>query len=267
MALRRKLTKAEFDALTANKELYKETDGAYLLDIDGDDSEARIAALKTSLDKAYGERDETKKQLRAIAEQFKDIDPAKARDALTKIRELDEQTLLDKGEFDTLKKQLLDQHENEKKQLLEKHVGEVKTRDDRIGKLTSALERRLVDAEATTAIAEAKGAPILLLPHVRSQIKVVEEDGEFIAKVVDGQGNPRIGDAAGKPMSIPQLVDEMKKSDQYARAFDASGAGGSGAPSTHGSSGGARVISANDQAALNNNLADIASGKAVVAPA
>jgi hypothetical protein len=266
MALKRKLTKAEFDALTANKDLYKEANGEYLLDIDGDDSEGRIAALKKSLDSAYGERDKAKKDLQAIADQYKDLDPEKARAALKKIAELDHQTLLDKGEYETLKKQLVEQHENEKKQLVEKHGTEIKTRDERIGGLTSALERQLIDAEATLAITEAKGAPVLLLPHLRSQIKVVEENGEFVAKVVDGTGNPRIGDSAGKPMTITQLVEEMKASDQFARAFDASSAGGSGASKSNSSPGSARVISATDQAGLNNNLADIASGKAVVAP-
>ena len=43
----------------------------------------------------------------------------------------------------------------------------------------------LVENEATAAVAEAKGIPDLLLPFIRDQVKVVEEDGEFKVFVVD----------------------------------------------------------------------------------
>ena len=49
-----------------------------------------------------------------------------------------------------------------------------------------------------------------------------------IAAIVDGKGNA---------MSIEQLVEKMKSSEVYARAFDGSGAKGSGATNGGGGSG------------------------------
>ena len=45
--------------------------------------------------------------------------------------------------------------------------------------------------------------------------------GQFVVEVIDGDGNQRI-DAQGNPMTIPQLVDEMRASETFSRAFEAS---------------------------------------------
>jgi hypothetical protein len=89
------------------------------------------------------------------------------------------------------------------------------------------LESHLIDAEAVKEIAEAKGSSQLLLPHIRSQVKVIEEGGKYVVRIVDAEGDPR-GDSKGGFMTIKDLVAEMKTSDSYSRAFDATGTGGSG---------------------------------------
>lgn len=97
----------------------------------------------------------------------------------------------------------------------------------RVSGMRKALEAHLVDAEATKEISDAKGASALLLPHVRSQVKVIEENGKYVVRIVDGDGDPR-GDGKGGFMTIKDLVAEMKTSEQFGRAFDATGAAGSG---------------------------------------
>jgi len=208
----------------------------------------------TGLRNALAAEKEERRKAKEALDKFKDVDPEKYQQLLKTTEDAERKRLESKGAWEALEKQLI-----------EKHQKDMESRDTRIGTLTEALNKRLVDAEATAAIAAAKGVPQLLLPHVRASIKVSEEDGEFLAKVVDTKGNPRIGDAKGTPMTITQLIEEMKQSEVFGRAFEASGAGGSGASNQNGgSANGLRTVKASDQDALNASIADIASGKVVV---
>jgi hypothetical protein len=114
-------------------------------------------------------------------------------------------------------------------QMRERHAAELGQRDTRISTLTAALERRLVEADAAAAIAEARGSVKGLLPHARPHLKVVEIDGEFVAQVVDAKGNPRIADGKGTPLAIKDLVEEMRGDPELARLFEGTGSSGSGA--------------------------------------
>jgi hypothetical protein len=119
------------------------------------------------------------------------------------------------GEFDNLKKQLLDAHAKEKAAL-----------ETKIATLGKSLEENVLIATATQAIAAEKGSALLLMPHVKSRTKL-DDNGNAV--VVDESGNVRIG-ADGKPLSISQLIAEMKADvNVYGRAFEPSGASGSGA--------------------------------------
>ena len=114
-----------------------------------------------------------------------------------------------------------------KADMLAAHTAELSERDGSIQKMRSSLERHLIDAEAATALSEHKGSSMLLLPHVRDRVKVVEENGEFVARVVDAEGDPR-GNGKGGFMSIKDLVVELKKNPEFARAFESSGTSGGG---------------------------------------
>lgn len=85
--------------------------------------------------------------------------------------------------------------------------------------LQTQLYGLLVENTATAAIAELKGTPELLLPFIKTQVKVTEADGRFVVTVVDGAGETRYG-ATGQPMTIKELVTEMKGQEKYGRLFD-----------------------------------------------
>src|SRR5690606_7438402 len=88
--------------------------------------------------------------------------------------------------------------------------------------------RLLIDAEATSALAEAKGSVDLLLPHIRNAARVVErEDGSFGVEIASKEGGPRVN-GSGQNMTIKELVQEMRQSEVFGRAFDASGQSGTG---------------------------------------
>jgi hypothetical protein len=86
----------------------------------------------------------------------------------------------------------------------------------------------LVDNEATAALVREKGSAELLLPIVRQAVKVAEQDGKFGVYVVDGTGDRRYSGVTGEPMSIAELVVEMKADKRFARAFDAEAPAGGG---------------------------------------
>ena len=205
----------------AVKAFYVEKDGKFILDVETVEGFALedVSGLKTALGKERTARENAERLTAA----FKDIDPAKAKEALAKVEEW--------GNLDPSKeadKIANSKFEAAKAQLLEKHTGELTSRDDRIGHLTKTMESLLIDQAATAALAEAKGSVDLLLPHVRAHTRVKEVDGKFVVEVVDKDGNAKIADSKGTPMDIKGLVAEMRQSDTFGRAFEGNGQSGTG---------------------------------------
>jgi hypothetical protein len=191
------------------------------------------AGLKAAFQKEREWKEKAEKSLKA----FEGVDPEEAKRLKAEFEQIAADKLKSKGDWDTREKQLKEQLAADLTKRETHFQTELKTREDRIAKLQTSLEKSLIEAQATSAIAAAKGVPELLLPHVMSSVKVVEENGEFVARVLDAQGQPRIANVKGDPFTIAHLVDEMKGNKVFGRAFEASGAGGSGAPHTSSSSG------------------------------
>ncbi len=178
-----------------------------------------VAGLKTAL----GKERTSKTSLETQLSKFKDLDPDAARAALTELEEL--KAIDPAKEADKIANT---KFENAKSQLTAKHATELTARDERINSLTKTVEELLIDSAATAALAEAKGSVDLLLPHVRKSTRIKEENGKFSVEVIDKDGNVRIGDSKGGPMSIAGLVAEMRSSDTFGRAFEGDGKSGSG---------------------------------------
>ena len=148
------------------------------------------------------------------------------------------------GDWESRESQLKAQLEADLQKREVHYSSELTARDAKISKMQAALERSMITAEATAAITAAKGTPELLLPHVMNRVQIVEENGNFTVRVIDNNGQPRIADIKGSPFTIKHLVDELKADAIFGRAFEASGAGGSGAYTTNKTGGStARTIS------------------------
>ena len=100
--------------------------------------------------------------------------------------------------------------------------------DGKVSKMSSSLNKYLIGQEATRALAAEKGSTELLLPIIRDQVKVVQENDEYVVRVVDKDGNVRT-DGKGGMLTVEGLVAEMKTQPNLARAFESVAAGGSGA--------------------------------------
>jgi hypothetical protein len=95
--------------------------------------------------------------------------------------------------------------------------------------LRGTVHRYLVTSGASEALA-AEGAIVeLAMPFVERQVKVIEQDGEFKAVVVDKDGDPRISGGTGQPMTIRELVREMKSMEMYKPLFKSEAKSGGGA--------------------------------------
>ena len=185
--------------------------------------------------KAVAETPEEEAALRATVDTEVSGLKAKRDVLLGKLKEFDPLKGIDPNEYKTLKEQAAKAEEERalkagefdsvKKQLVEAHAKEKAAWDAEKATLRQSLENNVLIASATQAIAAEKGSALLLMPHVRSRTKL-DDAGNPV--VVDDTGNVRI-DAQGKPMSINALIAEMKADvATFGRAFDGSGIGGAG---------------------------------------
>lgn len=91
--------------------------------------------------------------------------------------------------------------------------------------MQSTLRRYMIEAAAATALGAAKGNSKLLMPLIREAVELVEDDGEYVVRVKDGQGDYR-GNGKGGFMSVEDLVAEMRASKDYGAAFESDSGGG-----------------------------------------
>lgn len=204
--------------------LYVEQDGKYVVDIapSAGFELADVSGLKGALGKERKRADKAESTLK----KWGDKNPDDVEAALSKLEELN--SFDPNKEAEKIAEQKLRSREE---QLLKKHAEQVSGFEGKVHNLTSQLENVLVKSAAVEAISKEKGSVDLLLPHVRNSIRVsISDEGSFNYEVVDGMGNPRIGDTKGTPMTIHQLVQEMKSSDTFAVAFQGSGRSGGGMP-------------------------------------
>lgn len=217
-------TKEQYDALPpAQQKLCAEKDGKWLFEFE---TPTEVLGLKKNKDQLLADLAKARADLKS----FDGVDREKYDELVKAAAEAEKAALEGKGQWQVLEQQLKDAAAQREKQLVDKHDKDVKDRDDQIKTLSGALEQKLVDAEVVAALSKHTTSVKLLEPHVKSQVKVFKQpDGTFVAKVIDKEGNPRIGDAQGTPMSIEQLVEEMKAQDDFLRGFDGNTVGGGGA--------------------------------------
>lgn len=200
--------------------LYRKTDSGYVLDADGEPAD-EVAGLKSALAKEKQEMLELKQKLDGLSKN--ELAELKK---LKKVAEDAERERLERdGNWEAVKSQMLKKHQEEMEALTSK-----------MGGVQSQLERVLVDQAAIEAILANKGNPKLLLPIVKASLRLVEENGQQVVRVVNGQGQPIVANAKGDPMTIAGYVEGLRAEPDYQAAFAASGASGGG--SQNGASGG-----------------------------
>lgn len=179
-----------------------------------------IHGLRTALQKEREGKSEAEKIVKA----FEGMDAAEAKAAIEKIKALGDNAPDSEAHKAAM--------ESLKKQLETKYTAEI----DGVKKIAQSyeqqLERVLVDQAAMTALSKHKlmdGGAELLMPHIKSRIKVVKnDDGSFVARVLDKDGGVRVSLKPGNngPMDVEELVDSMSKEKIFGVAFQGTGNSG-----------------------------------------
>ena len=207
------------------RDQYVEDNGKFRLALDGYEDPA---GLKSALEKERKAAREASKQAKAWESLGKT--PEEISELLEAQKQAEQEKARKEGNIEKIKEAMLKDHEKE----LAKYKSTTET-------LRAQLEHQMVHSAAVQAIAAAKGIPALLLPHVKAAVKVLEEDGQLVTRVVDESGNPRVN-GKGEFLSIADLVSEMRNSDVFGRAFDGSGATGGGASGSKPNGSGGKIM-------------------------
>jgi hypothetical protein len=242
MALKAAVTREELSALPEPiQQEYVENNGKYILSV------APVGGLDlqdvTGLRTALEQERQNVKALNALKAKFGDMDPDAAREAMTIAEQFKS------GKLDDKQKAVLDAR---LKEVTEKHNGELSKQQARTQKLASLLQREMVESRAATLLAEKElgGNPTLLMPHILREAKVVEDGDDFRVSVIDPvTGHERISTSKeymGKPMSLKELLVDMRNRQALMAAFHAPDASGTGSRQNAGVGGtrGAHTISA-----------------------
>jgi hypothetical protein len=203
--------------------LYVEKEGKFALAADDPKVKGAVEAL-SGLGKALkAARDEAKGRAPVDLSPLKEFGGSPEEIAASVRTRLEELSAAAKGGTDA-KLNI----EKIKADLAKAHSTELTAREKRIEALTGQLYGHLVESEAKGAIASEKGDLDLLLPFVKQRVKVVEEDGKVQVFVVDDAGDRRYSGVTGTPMSIRELVREMKAAPKFGKLFESETPKGSG---------------------------------------
>ena len=204
MALKKKLTKAEYEKLSEHiKAEYIEDGDGFRLDIDGDED---TGALKRAKDREA--------QLRRDAE-------AKLREAQEELDRINGDDARKKGDIATLEKSW------------QKKLDDTKAEyEGKVSKLTAHTTKTLVDNVATQIATKISNAPALLLPHIKSRLQADFEGDSPVTRVLDKEGK-------SSAMTVEELAAEFVANKDFSAIITASKASGGAGRSSNQNGGGA----------------------------
>jgi hypothetical protein len=236
--LKAKLTADEFKALPAVlQEHYKQEGDSHVLDADvvGD-----VSKLSKALESERGASGTLKQEIAKLKDQFKDLDPEKAREAMKRIQEIQDKELLDAGKVDELFKQKTER-------MLADHAAQLKAKDDIVTKVTGerdayqgSLKKLRIDGQIRE-IAAKKGVKPEAIADAVARFTLLGVDGTLWdmdgdAIVAKKNGQIRYGKTAEQPMTFEEGFELLVKEAPH--LFGESS--GSGAHNTNGN--GARNV-------------------------
>ena len=192
MALKKKITKAEFEKLADHfKSEYIEDGDGYRLDVDGEED---TGALKRAKDR--------ESQLRKDAEK-------RAKEAEEKLASLEGDDARKKGDIATLEK------------AWQKKIDDAESAAKlKIDKLTDYTKKSLVDTVASAIASKISTSPALLLPHIKQRLQADFDGDEPKTTVLDKTGKP-------SSLTIEELSNEFVANKDFSAIIIASKGSGS----------------------------------------
>lgn len=194
--LKTTLTKPEVDALPeALRGFYIEKNGMFVLDADFED----VGGLKSALEKERTNRSTLEKTLSDLKKQLGDADPAKAREALKKLQDLEDQKLISEGKLEEILK-------SRTERIVADYDGKIRERDEKLTAAEKRLEELVIDNELRKVAAAKKVRDTAVDDFV--------ERGRKVYRLKDGKAVPMKGDEIvfGKKPNEPMGMDEWADS-------------------------------------------------------
>lgn len=229
--LKLKLDKAEFDGLEEGfKGLYTEKDGVYTLGVDGIEDTSGLKSALDSERKAHKQAEQTAKAWEKLGKT-----PEEILALIAKSDDDEKKRLEGKGEWEKLKEQLNTSH-----------AQAIAEKDKELAGKDQAIDRLVVDSQVTAAIAKNEGNTVLLLPHVKSRCKVVNDNGNYSVQVIAEDGKTPLLDTKGNPISVDDFVKSLRENEIFQACFKPTGASGGGAKGSDGGGGKPFTITAKD---------------------
>lgn len=251
------------------RDQYKQVGDEFVLDTDDGDYKTRLAEFRNNNIDLNRRLEETGQQaskvgeLQTLLKNYEGLDPEKARAALETMTKIDEQKLIDAGKMDEVLAQrtqrMVSDFEGQISALDKALAEERKTGGVYKEKLTSVvIDNSLQNAVGGVATVR-KGAMQDILSRGRN-VWSLNEDGTPVPTGNDGK--VMYGKDGKSTLSMDEWAQSLVEDAGYLFEASKGGKAGGGMSKTHNSSG--EVISVQDQSRLNDNIADIASGKVSV---
>lgn len=209
-----------------------ETDGeGNPIYLDGDGKEKTIApGYINRLNTEAAEHRRAARDAQQKLEAFGDLDPKAAKDAVAKLKDVDFDALVNKGEIETIKSQMREQYENEKQELTQQ-LTEAKQRVNSLTLNNAFSQSEFLNKQVALPSDVVQAA-------FKDRFKV--EDGKIIP--LNDRGEPVInkhGDIASVDEAFEAFISARPDKDAWLKAPDVSGSGSQGAGGGHG--GGNRI--------------------------
>ena len=204
------------------RENYEEVDGKFHLKVEGlvqpkdaDQFDELKGALTKQRSDTQAER--TKRQeIEAAVEALGGIDGIK--DLKAQQEDTERKRLEGKGEWDTLRGQMSEQHD-----------ANIAKKDTRIKQLTERLDKEIRGRQVMEAIAKHDGNPTLLKPILMQATKLTgadDDDAELGVEV--HKDGVMLVDGDGKALSVEGYVLRLREDEAFAGAFKGTGQSGGG---------------------------------------
>lgn len=209
MALKVKLTKAEFESLAATlKEFYVERDGAYVLDAEGMED---TGTLRSTLEKERKAAKDANRLANELKDKIGDMDVDVAKAAVAKLRELEEKGLLAEGKIEEVIKARTDAMKADHANQVKGFQTELSKRDEQIAKVTKNFKDLRIKSDLTP-LALKRGVRPEALPDVIARMTMTGvkgirwdwKDDDVVALAGDGI---KYGKDPSKPMSFEEGLE------------------------------------------------------------
>jgi hypothetical protein len=262
------------DVDEAFRSLYVQQGDVYVLDLDDSDFKAKIGefrdnnvALKQEIEKLQKQAGTTD-EMREMLKRYEGIDdPDAAREALEKIKSIEEKKLIDAGQIDQVVEQRLNERTDRMKRDYESKIEALEKANGDWEAKYQGTHGRLSEVLIDTALQQAVTG---VAPIKKGAMQDILSRGRRVWSLND-QGLPEARNAEGKIMygkdgKEPITQEEWAQSLLYDAPylFEGNAGGGAGGGGGGGNTGEKGIISASDQDAINANIDKIASGEVIV---